>query len=126
MKFTTSRVVALLTPLFGAVAALVSAELAKVGISGITPAELTVVESVAFTSGTAAALKWLHGLSQWERSEQDIEHDIARVEAYNKSDEPIVSALAPVEQQVESGVESDVSKAATTAVEDAAKEVEKA
>lgn len=121
MKVSTSRVVALLTPLFGAVAALVSAELAKVGISGVTPAELTVIESVAFTSGTAAALKWLHGLAAWERLEKDFEHDIARVKAYAATDEPIVSALAPVEKQVESGVEGDVSKVATEVVADATK-----
>lgn len=119
MKITTSRTVAFLTPVFGALAALLSTELAKLGIPGVTPAELTVVEGVAFTSGTAAALKWLHGWAAFERAEQDA------VNAEKSADKWLANqaALKPVVEDVESTVEADVSKEATAAVADVAKAV---
>lgn len=66
--FPTNRLVAVLTPFFGAGAAIGSSWLAKhfPGLPTPSSAELVGVEVSAFTSATAAAIKWLHGHQLWE------------------------------------------------------------
>jgi hypothetical protein len=67
--FSLNRVVALLTPVFSAGAAVGSAWLLKhfPGVPVPSSSELLGVEVTVATSAGAAALKWLHGHQAWEQ-----------------------------------------------------------
>lgn len=64
----TNRLVALLTPVFSAAAAIGTAFVRKhfPGLPVPSAGELTGLEITAATAGAASALKWLHGHQKWE------------------------------------------------------------
>jgi hypothetical protein len=63
-----NRLVALLTPVFSAAAAIGTAYVRKhfPGLPVPSTGELTGLEITAATAGAASALKWLHGHQKWE------------------------------------------------------------
>jgi len=67
--FPLNRLVALLTPVFSAVAAVGTAYAARhfPGLPPISPSTVVPIEITAFTGATAAALKWLHGHQGYEK-----------------------------------------------------------
>ncbi len=76
--FSLNRVVALLTPVFSAGAAVGSAWLLKhfPGVPVPSANELLGVEVTVTTSAGAAALKWLHGHQAWEKRVAEIDPEI--------------------------------------------------
>src|SRR6185312_15056998 len=60
-----NRIVALCTPLFTAVAGVVSGYAAKYGFH-LDPTQVVAVEALAATSAAGSALKWLHGSQKVE------------------------------------------------------------
>jgi hypothetical protein len=70
--FTKSRVVAFLTPVFAAGSALGTPFLVKLGFH-VDPTQVTALAIAGATAATTAALKWLHGNSEWEREYQSLE-----------------------------------------------------
>lgn len=76
------RVVALLTPVFGALSAWLTGLVAHnfPGVS-IPAGDLTALEVAGFTGACAAALKWLHGRAQFVQAENAAKRDLAVAEA---------------------------------------------
>lgn len=73
---SVSRAVALLTPLFAALAGYVTVEAAKLpGAPALDTTQLTVVFVGGATAAAAAALQWLHGRAAHERQALGIEHE---------------------------------------------------
>lgn len=75
--FPVNRVVALLTPLFSAGAAVGSAWAAKhfPGLPTPSAGQLLGIEITVATSAGAAALSWLHGHQKWEARIDEAEQD---------------------------------------------------
>jgi hypothetical protein len=69
MNWSTNRVVAVLTPVFAAAAAVGSAWLTKhfPGLPELTSTDTTILGGLVAVSATAAALKWLHGHQSYEK-----------------------------------------------------------
>lgn len=90
-----NRLVALLTPVFAAAAAVGSAWLLEhfPGLPVPSTAELTAVEALGATTAGGAALKWLHGHQAYERRIKTLER------AVSPSVESVVK-VAPVFAQV--------------------------
>lgn len=70
MQLSTSRVVGFLTPVFAAGAAIGTPFLVKLGFH-VDSSQVTALAVTGATSVTAVSLKWLHGLSLWEREKAD-------------------------------------------------------
>lgn len=68
---STSRVVAVLTPVISGGAAALAGWLAKKGISGVGTAELSSLIGVVFAGGIGLGHKYLDGQSKWERSVEE-------------------------------------------------------
>lgn len=81
--FSVTRIVALLTPVFTAGAALASAYAAKHGLN-LPASEVLTVEIAAGTAGLGAALKWLHGYQAFEALEHDAEKILALIQSEEK------------------------------------------
>jgi hypothetical protein len=92
-----NRIVALLTPVFAAGAAIGSAYLAKWGISA-TPGQIEVAEIAGATTVLAPALSWLHGHQLWE----------ARLKTAGKGVEGVVHALTTVDPELFKELEARV------------------
>jgi hypothetical protein len=111
MKITPARVVAFLTPVFTATAAVGTGWLSKhfPGLPHIDKAQFVVLEAAGATAALTAALKFLHGQSLWER-------DVLHVESYTKAVAGSVDRADPgVVARTETGAE-----AAATGLVDAA------
>ena len=112
MQITPGRVVAFLTPVFAAAAATLTPWLVKYTGLHITPTQVTALAITGATSASAAALKWLHGSSLYEREYAQIEHTIQHfgapvTDAVEKADPGIV---ADVEGQADKVVEAAKAK----------------
>jgi hypothetical protein len=85
-----NRLVALLTPVFSAAAAVGSAWLLKhfPGLPVPSTVELTAVEVLGATTAGGAALKWLHGHQAFEKRLDEAERDAKLLAAH-------VTAAAP-------------------------------
>jgi hypothetical protein len=92
------RVVAVLTPIFGAGAAwatgLIGAHIPGVNIP---PDQIIALEVAGFTGATAAALKWLHGRAQFVAAEKSADAIEARVRAEIASSPQAALAIGDVE-----------------------------
>lgn len=104
MKVSASRVVAFLTPVFAAGSAALTPWLVKYTGLHISPSEVTTLAVTGATAATGAALKWLHGLSQWERLQTELGHVESAV---NKVDP---SAVGQVESAVEGAASTGEAK----------------
>jgi hypothetical protein len=94
-----NRCVAVLTPVFGAAAAIGSTWLAKhfPGLPTPSSAELTAIEVAGFTSATAAALHWLRGHQLWEARVKTVEHEAEQVVNVAETVDPgLVKALEAI------------------------------
>lgn len=103
----TNRLVALLTPLFTAVAGLATGAAAKYGLH-LDPTQVTSIEIAAATAGAGAALKWLHGHQQYERLISEATNLDAKIRAelethgiHVPSDSELVHAAEEKVQQLE-------------------------
>lgn len=87
MNLSIERAVALLTPIFAALSAALTAWLGAhfPGLPKLNPADTTALLITGATAGAAAALKWLHG-------RQKFVSQAATVEAFVKSE--VAKALA--------------------------------
>lgn len=81
--FSVNRIVALLTPVFTAGAALASAYAAKHGLN-LSASEVLTVEVAAATAAGGAALKWLHGHQKYEQIVHDAELALKYIESQEK------------------------------------------
>lgn len=90
-----NRLVALLTPVFAAAAAVGSAWLLKhfPGLPVPSTAELTAVEALGATAAGSAAVKWLHGHQAWERRLSDAEESAKHYAAIAASAAPSLDKL---------------------------------
>lgn len=110
------RVVAVLTPLFAAVAAwltgLIGAHIPGVNIP---PDQIVALEIAGFTAATAAALKWLHGRAQFVLAEKNATAIEARVRAEIAASPQASLAIGDVENllkthtaQIEAAIDTHV------------------
>lgn len=88
MQVSTSRVVAFLTPVYAAGGAALTPWLVKYTGLHLNSTEITALSIGGGASATAAALKFLHGNSLWERLVAQLQHD-------EKLYGPTVSTPAP-------------------------------
>jgi hypothetical protein len=79
-----NRLVALLTPVFSAAAAIGTAYVRKhfPGLPVPSAGELTGLEITAATAGAASALKWLHGHQKWE---ERVDHAALQVQMFGSA-----------------------------------------
>jgi hypothetical protein len=79
--FPLNRVVVLLTPVFGGIAAIALAWAAKhaPGLPLPTQGELTALEIAGFTGAVGMAAHWLHGHQQYEARLDSLEKDAIAV-----------------------------------------------
>jgi hypothetical protein len=91
----TNRLVALLTPVFTAVAAVGTAWLGKhfPGLPVPTKTQVVVYEGLGASAALGSALKWLHGHQKYEAIVADTEQTITHLIAQGKVTDP--STLAP-------------------------------
>ena len=103
MKLTVGRVVALATPVFAAAAGVGSAWLAAhfPGLPHFSPTEITVFLTTGATAGGTAAVKFLHGNSQWER----LEHTLSVI--YDKSSTEVNTLDPGLIQKLEAALLAD-------------------
>lgn len=99
---STSRVVALFTPLFAALAGYVATQATRLpGAPALNKDELTVLFGLGFAGGLGAALKWLDGRSKHERqaldhkesARQELEYARQRAERPEMEPEPDVDLV---------------------------------
>jgi hypothetical protein len=95
-----NRIVAVFTPVFVAVAALVSGYVAKTTGLNVTPAELVSVETTVGVAAAASAIKWLHGWSVYEKAEKGAE--------YAEKDAALYGVQVPSDAEIEAKVEAAV------------------
>lgn len=69
---TIERVVAALTPLFAAASGWVSTEVAKLVNVNIPAGDFTAIFVTGSLAAAAAAIKWLHGRSQWTQLQAEL------------------------------------------------------
>lgn len=100
----TNRLVALLTPVFSAAAAIGTAFVRKhfPGLPVPSGAELTGLEITAATAGAASALKWLHGHQKWEERADWVDHSAQAVAARAEKADPAYT------QEVEKYVQGEI------------------
>lgn len=104
MQITASRVVAFLTPVFAAGSAALTPWLVKYTGLHIGPSEVTTLSVTGATAAAAAALKWLHGSSLWER-------DQAAFERYANPVEHAVETADPnIDSQIDAAAKSAEAK----------------
>lgn len=105
MQVSASRVVAfVVTPVLTAGSLVAAPWLVKTTGLKVTPAELTADGVAAATLVAGACIKWLHGLSLWERGVKVVDKGAAAVD---KVDPGIVGEA---EQAGESAVKEGVAK----------------
>lgn len=99
MQITAGRIVAFFTPIFAAGSAALTPWLVKYTGLHVNPTEVTTLAVAGATSATAAAVKFLHGSSLYER-------DVLHLESYAKQAAATVNAVDPgVVAKVETGAE---------------------
>jgi hypothetical protein len=119
MQLTTSRVVTLLTPVFAATSAVLTAWLGKhcPGIGHISSSGVVALEITGATTAVGIVAKWLDGLSKSER--QKAEHDAFAVQqAVNKVVTVADKADPGIAAKAETEVKDLVEKAAPIALND--------
>ena len=98
------RVVAVLTPLFGAASGWVTGWVANhfPGLPAISPGDVTAIEIAGFSGAVAAALKWLHGRQKFvaftDEAKQTLEDALAKVRATLAQNPQAGLAVADIEQ----------------------------
>jgi|HubBroStandDraft_6_1064221.scaffolds.fasta_scaffold03612_5 hypothetical protein len=102
---STSRVVTLLTPIFGALSAFVVAWASKhlPGIPVPGPEEITALEIAGFTGAVAIAAHWLHGNQLWEARKRVVGDVETGVHTITKADPDLIEAI---EKRVDARVEA--------------------
>lgn len=122
--FTVNRVVALLTPVFAAGAAVGSAWLTKhfPGLPTPTTGELLTAEIAGATAAIGGAVTWLKGHQAWEKTVADIvpQHVIDEVVSTVKRVEAIDPKLAG---EIEAIARAEVNKVIGQMLPDIAKNV---
>jgi hypothetical protein len=105
--FPVNRIVALLTPVFAAAAAVGSAWLTKhfPGLPTPSSGQILGVELAAATAAGGAALSWLKGHQQWEQRIDEAERDAigfigAVKDDSEKAAQPPVLNVAPEDPEV--------------------------
>lgn len=83
-SLSIERVVAILTPIFGAGSAWLTGLIATKfpGLPTIPAGDVTALEIAGFTGATAAALKWLHGRQKYVSLTDDAKRTILDLEAH--------------------------------------------
>ncbi|HTA98681.1 MAG TPA: hypothetical protein VK730_13695 [Solirubrobacteraceae bacterium] len=110
-----NRLVALATPLFAALTAVITALVRKhcPGLPVPSTTELTGLELTGAAAASAAALKWLHGHQKWEARVEDAEHLATHIAAQAQSIDPaytkqihdyVQGELASLEAKLTTGV----------------------
>lgn len=100
MKTNIGRIVALITPIAASGTAVGTAWLGRhfPGLPAPSNASLVALEVTGASAVVAAALKWLHGLSAWERLERTIEAGV----------QPALKAVETVDPSLVGTAETDV------------------
>lgn len=93
------RVVAILTPFFGAVSAALTGWLGKhfPGLPNLTPSDVTALEIAGFTGAVGAALKWLHGRQKFVQPVVDAEHIAQKTAAKVMANQTAAPAIRDIE-----------------------------
>lgn len=112
MQITPARVVAFLTPVFTAASAVGTGWLSRhfPGLPHINSTQLVVLEGAGASAALSAALKFLHGQSQYERAEQAFQHDVHTYGGIIGTVDP--GAVQSVEKAVETVATTEVAKVA--------------
>jgi hypothetical protein len=99
-----NRLVALLTPVFSATAAIGTAYVRKhfPGLPVPSTSEMMGLEITAATAGAASALKWLHGHQKWEERIDWAEHQAKAVAADAQKADPTYT------QEIERYVQGEI------------------
>lgn len=119
MSVSSSRVVAVLTPLIAAGAAVGTPWLVKLTGLSITPTDVTALAVTGAGSVVTLGVKWLDGHSKWERDVLAITHETGVIDKTLAHESAAVDKVDPgLIKQIEEFLKREAEKLAPKVVEE--------